>query len=1123
MRYIFLLLTILSVKVSAQWTDSFADGNFNSNPKWNGDSSKFIVNTAGLLQLNSAAVNGSAYLSTPSPIGYKASWTFLVKMNFNPSSSNYAKVYLMSDNSIFTAPLYGYYLKIGGANDDLSLFRQEGANETLVADGRDKVFNTNIVNSRVKVTRDQKGNWQLLCDSTGGENYRLSGQGQDSAILASAFFGVQCVFTSTRSKDFYFDEFIVTGETYTDGIKPVITNFKVLDEKRVQIDFSEPLDSVTVNLLTNYTLEGNPLIKRNTYSKTNKSFELIFENNFECDKENLLKIKGLSDLWGLLMNDTVISFKYCQPHLYDIVINEIMADPTPPNELPEAEYLELYNRTYHAFDLTGYKLTIGSYTYQFPEFTFNPESYLLITSKNDEVQFRPFGNTLGLFTSSATLNNAGQYLKFESNKGELIDWVEYNDSWYGDNLKAQGGWSLERMDPSRLCAGGNNWSASKEKKGGTPGTVNSLATESRAKPAIKYFKVLDEKRIQISFTGPLDSVSANLFSNYTLEGNSLVKRNTYSKTNEDFELIFENSFECERDNVLKIKGLSDGCGLLMNDTVIPFRYCQPHLYDIVINEIMADPTPPTELPEAEYLELYNRTSHAFDLAGYKLTIGSNTYQFPEFTFNPESYLLITSKNDEAQFYPFGNTLGLFTSPSTLNNTGQYLKFENNRGELIDWVEYNDSWYGNSFKAQGGWALEQIDPLNPCGGKDNWIASNARTGGTPGNRNSVYKENPDITLPDLLRVNVPKDSLIELYFNEALDSTFATDINNYTVVDIGNPRRTVMVKKDFSVVQLVLPLPLIKGKAYSLLIKKNITDCAGNTIAQELSVPVGLPSYPDSADMIINEVLFNAKAGGADYVELYNCSTKILNARNLLIGTKINGKTGNQCRLSEKGFLINPGTYLVIAEDGEKIKPFYHLNDPKCLVDIPCMPSLDDKAAIIVLQNDTLRNIDEVSYSETLHLPTLKNLEGISLERVNPERSAYFPGNWHSAAEVADYGTPGYKNSQYLSDSVSSGSITLSDEIFSPDNDGYKDILQVSYVFDKPGCRVQVSIFDALGRLVRQLLNNELLGTSGFFTWDGTSDAGKSCNVGMYVIFIRTVFDDGTVKEYKRSCVLVMKR
>lgn len=769
MKYILLLLTLFSVKAKAQWNDNFSDGNLNSNPKWNGDTVKFTVNTAAQLQLNAVATTSSAYLSTPSSIGYNASWTFLVKMDFNPSSSNYAKVFLMADQSDLTASLNGYFLKIGCTDDKLSLFRKEGNTETLIADGNENLFNTAMVNVRIKVTRDELGNWNIYCDSTGNENYRLTAHGQDNVILKSIYFGLQCIYTSTRSTKFYFDGFVITGEEY-----------------------KEPL-------------------------------------------------------------------------------------PVP-----------------------------------------------------DSTQ----------------------------------------------------------------------------------------------------------------------------------------------------------------------------------------------LFDIVFNEIMADPTPVAELPEVEYIELYNRSPRQINLKGWKLMVGSYRYSLPDVQLPAGNYLIITSKGDETRFESFGKVIGLFSS---LNNTGQYLKLENKNGRLISWVEYDDSWYGDDFKAQGGWSLEQIDPLNPCGDKTNWKASASGQGGTPGSINSVFKENPDITLPDLLRLNVPEDSLIELYFTEALDSTFTTHINTYDISDIGEPKQVIMLGRNFSVVQLILSSPLVKGKAYSLSIKKDITDCTGHSIAHGITLPVGLPLYPDSADVIINEVLFNAKPGGVDYVELYNRSNKILNARNLLIGISVNGKSENLCRLSETGFLINPGAYLVVASNCEKISAFYHVNDPKCLIDLSCMPSLDDKSATIILQSDTLVNIDEFSYSESMHLPILKNLDGISLERVNFNKPSYFPGNWHSAAEIAGYGTPGYKNSQYLSDSIRSGSITLSDDLFSPDNDGYKDMLQITYGFDKVGCRAQVCIFDAQGRLVRQLLNNELLSISGSFTWDGTSDAGKLCNVGIYVIFIRIIFDDGTVKEYKKSCLLALRR
>jgi hypothetical protein len=207
----------------------------------------------------------------------------------------------------------------------------------------------------------------------------------------------------------------------------------------------------------------------------------------------------------------------------------------------------------------------------------------------------------------------------------------------------------------------------------------------------------------------------------------------------------------------------------------------------------------------------------------------------------------------------------------------------------------------------------------------------------------------------------------------------------------------------------------------------------------------------------------------------------------------------------------------------QVKPFYRIENDKNFIELSQMTSLDDHTSTIILLNDTMGMIDEFSYSEKMHLATLKNSEGVSLERVNMNKPSYFPGNWHSAAETAGYGTPGYQNSQFLSDTAASQAISIIDDLFSPDNDGYKDILQVSYQFDKPGCRTQVYIFDAMGRLVRRLLNNELLGTQGSFTWDGTNDTGKLCTVGMYVIFVRTVFDDGTVKEYKKSCVLATRR
>src|SRR6185503_13450410 len=95
-KYFFLLLFPLSS--SAQLQDDFSDGDFTNNPAWNGDASQFLVNTSGQLQLNGPA-SGTSSLSTPLNLSSLDSveWTFFIRLSFSPSSNNYARVYLTSD------------------------------------------------------------------------------------------------------------------------------------------------------------------------------------------------------------------------------------------------------------------------------------------------------------------------------------------------------------------------------------------------------------------------------------------------------------------------------------------------------------------------------------------------------------------------------------------------------------------------------------------------------------------------------------------------------------------------------------------------------------------------------------------------------------------------------------------------------------------------------------------------------------------------------------------------------------------------------------------------------------------------------------------------------------------
>jgi hypothetical protein len=81
---------------------------------------------------------------------------------------------------------------------------------------------------------------------------------------------------------------------------------------------------------------------------------------------------------------------------------------------------------------------------------------------------------------------------------------------------------------------------------------------------------------------------------------------------------------------------------------------------------------------------------------------------------------------------------------------------------------------------------------------------------------------------------------------------------------------------------------------------------------------------------------------------------------------------------------------------------------------------------------------------------------------------------------------------------------------------------VYYKFGQPGHVANITIFDARGRIVRKLVNNELLGVEGSFTWNGLDDENKIPGMGIYLIYIE-VFDlKGQVSSYKKTCVLAKK-
>ncbi|MEP7264658.1 MAG: lamin tail domain-containing protein, partial [Bacteroidota bacterium] len=292
-----------------------------------------------------------------------------------------------------------------------------------------------------------------------------------------------------------------------------------------------------------------------------------------------------------------------------------------------------------------------------------------------------------------------------------------------------------------------------------------------------------------------------------------------------------------------------------------------------------------------------------------------------------------------------------------------------------------------------------------------------------------------------------------------------------------------------------------------------------------TVQFALPDTAKSSDIVINEVLFNPYTGGVDFVELFNRSTKALDLVNLQINNadEVTGALDQTVDITSASRIMLPGEFVVLTKDPSIIRGTYNSAGLSSFITVTSLPSYNDDAGVVVLTNKAGEDIDRFIYSDKMQFALLNDDNGVSLERIDPERPSTEDNNWHSAAATVGFATPGLKNSQY-NESASDGSeISIDPAVFSPDNDGKGDLLNIHYKFDRPGYTATVKIYSSTGRPVLDLVKSELLGTEeGSWSWDGINKDNEKAPVGIYVLYIEAFTAGGDTKKIKKTCVLGAK-
>ena len=638
-------------------------------------------------------------------------------------------------------------------------------------------------------------------------------------------------------------------------------------------------------------------------------------------------------------------------------------------------------------------------------------------------------------------------------------------------------------------------------------------------PMLLSCGVLDMTHLQLSFNEALDEISALNPSNYLVDnGLGHPQQVSFGENLAMVVLELEREISNGVNYTLTVSGIKDLWNNMMDPTALTFSIYEASEYDIVINEIMADPNPVVGLPEWEYVELYNTTEFGIDLKDWQIQIGANDNTFGNYVLAPHGYVILCHSDAVSELRQYGDCIGF--SSFSVGNTSSAMYLYNKSGVLISRVNFSSTWYHDPEKDNGGWSVEQIDPLNPCAGASNWKASEDVSGGTPGRLNSVNGENN--VAPQVERVSMFGNQIVQLWFDQLMNPVELLEAQHFIVKETNeHPQLTVINPIDGTYVELHFDYGFEQGLVYTLIIN-GVTNCVGTTIEADSRVQFGIPNEITESSILINEILFDPIAPGVDYVELYNNTDKTFDLCTLMLGV-IRESFPNPADTTLKEItadsrLFLPKTYVLLSSNNEIVGQQYHCPTDN-FVQMASFPSYANAGGTAILMGKDGTLIDAMVFSEKMHYPLLKVTKGVSLERVSFDQPSMDSDNWHSAAERVHFGTPGQPNSMMQNADYSQDEISISPEIFSPDGDGFDDACFINYHFDEAGYTMNTYIFSVAGQLIRHLAKGELVGQEGSVLWNGLDNNGNKVPVGVYVVVTEVFNFEGKVKQFKNAVVV----
>lgn len=767
-----IIFTFFSQNVYSQtkWSDYFSDSNFIANPIWMGDTNDFVVNDSLELQLYAPNVTGTSSIKTTSTAAWNASWKFNIQLDFNPSSNNYAEIFFLTDQNS-TQNASGYSIRFGGhSSDKIHFFKNNNGIQIPLWESNTGFLGYNSINVSVEITRDSLGTFSAYFNQNG--IIELMDSISDLTYTNSSFFIINCEYTSTRSKKFYFDNFEVNGNVYYDLNPPLVSNIGVISTNELYLIFNENIDSNSTQKLNSFKILSTNSSPTNVEWNRHKkdSLFLSFLHPFLNGKQQLF-LENIEDNYDNEINDTIIEFIFHASTPKQVVISEIMFDPSPPVLLPEHDYIEFFNTTKTPINLEGWTLVLPTRSFIFPYYILLPDSFLIIIPKGESLHYLNLPHIESPFPSNFLPLSETKIQLLDQYKS-VVDEVNYSNKMYNHSEKDDGGWSLERIDLLLKCNVLENWSASNNSKGGTPGMFNSF--NDSGKLAVGYLDQViykNEKQVNLHFNTYISQL--NVSSTKTID-----TVYWHSSEHKELHLLFSESLDSNQITDIYLNDLYNCTNIPgKNETI---KLTLPHIAkrNIYLSEAYFNPKDEMQ----DFVEFYNANPFCISTNQLRLAKVDEIDNSPKdvqlitsdsLLVQPHSYYVITS-DKEAILKNYSQA-----KPSLIIENKGLFNLNYDKGSIgickasLHWMEfgfYDEKWHHPLIRNPKGVSLERISFNHSATSQENWhSASYGVNYATPTSVNSQYVQGsaagnihvaPKVFTPD----NNGVDDVIQVTFD-----------------------------------------------------------------------------------------------------------------------------------------------------------------------------------------------------------------------------------------------------------------------------------------------------------------------------------------------------------------------